>query len=445
VSPTPTGISLRMHQVGFGDCFLLSFIYDHALDDGRDERHVLIDFGSTRFPDEDDHAGADQHVAVAQAVAERTGGKLDAVVMTHRHKDHLSGFGHPQAGAIIAGLKPRLVVRPWTENPDAARNAKRPKDLRDPSRELVAGLEAAQSVAAGIEHAFRGAQENGDTIGRTIGHLAADQVPNQAAVDLLDAMARNGDLGGRYVYAGESSGLEDVLPGVEVSVLGPPTVDQWPKVATQRANDPEYWLGRKSALGHMLQEAGAPEKIVNGAGPVERDPIDPGPARWLVDKMRDQHLHSLLRLTRALDDAMNNTSVVLLFKAGDRRMLFPGDAQIENWSYALTAQTPEATALRVRLPEVDLYKVGHHGSRNATPRSLVGLWQGRKVQLTSVMSTMPGVHGKKKETAVPRETLTDALAALGQLRRTDELADGAVFQDLVASTRGQKPFRVAGA
>jgi hypothetical protein len=159
--------------------------------------------------------------------------------------------------------------------------------------------------------------------------------------------------------------------------------------------------------------------------------------------MRDQHLHSLLRLTRALDDAMNNTSVVLLFKAGERRLLFPGDAQIENWSYSLTAQTREAKKLRAGLPEVDLYKVGHHGSRNATPRSLVAFWQNRKIKLTSVMSTLPGVHGKKKETAVPRETLTAALAQLGRLRRTDELPEGAIFQDLVASTDGQRPFRIA--
>jgi hypothetical protein len=43
---------------------------------------------------------------------------------------------------------------------------------------------------------------------------------------------------------------------------------------------------------------------------------------------------------------------------------------------------------------------------------------------------------------VPRQTLVDALAALGNLRRTDDLPDRAVFQDLVASTHGQRPFRV---
>jgi len=435
VTPVPTQVSLRMHQVGFGDCFLLTFGYDRALDDDRDERHVLIDFGSTRWPDEDG-----DHVVVARAIEKRCGGKLDAVVLTHRHKDHLSGFGDPVAGPIIAGLKPRVVVRPWTENPDAARNAKRPRELRDASRALAEGLQAAQSFASSVEHAFRELNGDGGPTEHEIHHLAADQVPNHAAVELLDAMARDGDLGGKYVYAGRPSGLEEVLPGVGVSVLGPPTVDQWPRVATQKANDPEYWFGRRGVLGRLLADAG-----VDADASVERDPIDPGPARWLVERMRAQHLGSLLRLTRALDDAMNNTSVVLLFEAGDRRMLFPGDAQIENWSYALTGQKPEAVALRARLPEVDLYKVGHHGSRNATPRSLVSLWQNRSIDLTSVMSTMPGVHGKKKETAVPRKTLTDALTELGPLCRTDDLPEDAVFQDLVASTHGQEPFQVVPA
>jgi len=41
----PTRVELRSYQVGFGDCFLLSFVYG---DD--DKRHVLIDFGTTALP-----------------------------------------------------------------------------------------------------------------------------------------------------------------------------------------------------------------------------------------------------------------------------------------------------------------------------------------------------------------------------------------------------------
>ena len=41
----PTNVLIRAYNVGFGDCFLLTFRY--AADP---ERHVLIDFGSTKLP-----------------------------------------------------------------------------------------------------------------------------------------------------------------------------------------------------------------------------------------------------------------------------------------------------------------------------------------------------------------------------------------------------------
>jgi hypothetical protein len=171
------------------------------------------------------------------------------------------------------------------------------------------------------------------------------------------------------------------------------------------------------------------------------DAVDPGPIRWIVERLHEQQTHSLLRIVRGLDDALNNTSVILLFETGKRKLLFPGDAQIENWSYALTS--PDASALRAALPEVDFYKVGHHGSRNATPRSLVTLWSGRTKQLTSALSTMPGVHGESEATAVPRTTLCDALAALGTLHRTDAFPIGTIALELTASTKDEKPFTFA--
>ena len=36
-----------------------------------------------------------------------------------------------------------------------------------------------------------------------------------------------------------------------------------------------------------------------------------------------------------MDKVLNNTSLILLFHIGETTLLFPGDAQIENWSYAL--------------------------------------------------------------------------------------------------------------
>jgi len=62
---------------------------------------------------------------------------------------------------------------------------------------------------------------------------------------------------------------------------------------------------------------------------------------------------------------------------------------------------------------VDLYKVGHHGSLNATPRSLWNLFEKKgagKKALRSVVSTLEDVHGEEaSRTEVPRRTLVAAL------------------------------------
>jgi beta-lactamase superfamily II metal-dependent hydrolase len=80
----------------------------------------------------------------------------------------------------------------------------------------------------------------------------------------------------------------------------------------------------------------------------------------------------LLQIVRSLDQEMNNTSVILLFQIGKKKLLFPGDAQIENWQFAL-----QQKKYRSLLSSVNLYKVGHHGSRNATPKSLWKLFKNK--------------------------------------------------------------------
>jgi hypothetical protein len=69
----------------------------------------------------------------------------------------------------------------------------------------------------------------------------------------------------------------------------------------------------------------------------------------------------------------NNTSVVLAFEWGPRGrgrvLLFPADAQVGNW-LSWRDQTYGERKLKVDslLERVLLYKVGHHGSHNATVR-----------------------------------------------------------------------------
>jgi hypothetical protein len=111
-----------------------------------------------------------------------------------------------------------------------------------------------------------------------------------------------------------------------------------------------------------------------------------------------------------------------LFQVGSKKLLFPGDAQIENWSYALTK-----SEVRKLLQDVNLYKVGHHGSRNATPKSLWALFGNRSQKqspgrLQTVVSTMTGKHGDaRSHTEVPRKTLVEELKKNSFYFSTQEL------------------------
>jgi len=69
--------------------------------------------------------------------------RIDVVVATHRHKDHVSGFGQ----ASWDNVEVKEVWMPWTEDPtdEEARN------IRDIQSSLALGLDAALTArAAGL-------------------------------------------------------------------------------------------------------------------------------------------------------------------------------------------------------------------------------------------------------------------------------------------------------
>jgi hypothetical protein len=146
----------------------------------------------------------------------------------------------------------------------------------------------------------------------------------------------------------------------------------------------------------------------------------PPNVRWFIEQSRRIHADQTLEIVRDLDSVMNNTSVILLFEIGNRKLLFPGDAQIENWAYAL--QNKKWCEL---LKDVNLYKVGHHGSLNATPKSLWKLFRHKGDEqahdrLETLCSTKAGKHGSTKSgTEVPRTVLVKELQTNSTFKSTE--------------------------
>lgn len=454
---TLTGLVIYTYRIGFGDCFLLRFEYADR------PRHVLVDFGTSASPERLES----QVPLVAAHVAETCGGRLDAIVATHRHSDHVSGF----AGAswkVLARLKPALVVLPWTEHPDAATDATvAPSGSRGRigarSAAHARSLDAMHEVAAAALQELRrrgpggdgddddGAPDEPDLLGpwaaRDLGpapvgapwgrRLAAElrlvggvNLKNREAMEnLLSLPAQD------FVCYGSRTRLSDLLPGVRIRVLGPPTLAQSAAIRDQREEDrAEYWHVMAAAGRASARAGGAP--LFPGARTVQPDAL-PLETRWFLGRVDAVRAQELLQIVRSLDGVLNNTSVILLLEVGGprrrKRLLFPGDAQLEDWSYALAQP-----GIRELLRDVDVYKVGHHGSLNATPKSIWGAFrrrgpEGTPGRLKTLLSTRRNKHGRRENgTEVPRGPLLEELQARSDLTSTLDMKGA---RDLVREER----------
>src|SRR5258708_5418249 len=99
-------VEIRMYNVGFGDSFLL------RMPTAQGERRILVDCG---FHSQGKGMFTDQDL-VEQIKEDLDGEPLDVIVATHRHQDHISGFGET---TLWADIPVNEVWLPFTANPEA--------------------------------------------------------------------------------------------------------------------------------------------------------------------------------------------------------------------------------------------------------------------------------------------------------------------------------------
>ena len=84
--------------------------------------------------------------------------------------------------------------------------------------------------------------------------MAIEQLTNKDAIEQLDALAARAAAKAGYLFAGQPSGIDALIPGVTTKVLGPPTIDQWPAVAgAARATTPSTGSASEGCSPDMLQ------------------------------------------------------------------------------------------------------------------------------------------------------------------------------------------------
>jgi hypothetical protein len=124
---------------------------------------------------------------------------------------------------------------------------------------------------------------------------------------------------------------------------------------------------------------------------------------------------------RFIDKAANNTSLCLLIEAGGKRLLLPGDAELESWGIMA-----KKCAAELAQP-VNFLKVAHHGSHNGTPTGLLDalLPMTRKDKAQVLISTKAKIYGTTNP--VPDSTLlADLEGRCHRLVTTDGAAGIAV-------------------
>ncbi|UDF34092.1 UNVERIFIED_ORG: hypothetical protein LHJ69_16040 [Shinella sp. XGS7] len=405
---------IRTYRHGLGDCHLVTLF-------GKNKAtyKILIDCGVILgTPD-----AKALMTRVMDDVRDASGGRVDLLVATHEHWDHVSGFA--QAAESFSKLEVGEVWMAWTEDP---------KD--DQARELLAAKGNALAALRGASlHLNTGLGATEPALFESLAEFFG-MAAGPTTKDALEAVrARAGNGGPRYC---DPSDAPVELPGVgaRIYVLGPPRDMALLKRVNPRKGKDESYDDALKAFGASVEPAlkggddQAPFAAIDGlplndASKFEffRHHYFDGPGWRRIDS---DWMLAADELALALDNMTNNTSLVLAIElVGKDVLLFAADAQVGNWlswpDHKWTVNGKQVTGEDL-LRRTTVYKVGHHGSHNATLKA-----RGLELMDSLQVAVIPVDHDmalKKKWGAMPLVGLIDALDAKtgskGVVARTDQ-------------------------
>jgi hypothetical protein len=436
-------VTLRLYCHGLGDCLLVSLPTDEPDQPFR----ILIDCGvhsSTR-------AGPRRVEAVVADLARACDRRLDVIVGTHEHWDHLSGFLTARDSFVdaeesgLADDDPRIRVGEiwlaWTENPEDP-DARALDRYKDEAEATLLGLRLAIEASDDVGGMSLEATATGlDSLFGFIFGARGERV--RSAREALRTLLPGARV--RYLEPGTVVPLPARVSGFRGYVLGPPRDPRLLRIHDDPTdgyklafgNHPET-LALASALaianGHLdlRDDPAAPFDPTDGVGLAGiRDggvaDGQEGLLRFLEAHYLGEDTHRRIdniwmagasELALQLDRNTNNTSLVLAFErieTGDV-LLFAADAQAGNWrswqdvEIALGGADAGMRTGPYLLSRTIFYKVGHHGSGNATLRER-GLERMDGRRLVAFNPTDADLAGRLGWRNFPAQALTEALEA----------------------------------
>jgi beta-lactamase superfamily II metal-dependent hydrolase len=406
-----SNLLVRLYRVGFGDCIYVQ------IPDENDVFTMLIDCGTSAAA-ETTLKPAVEHL-ITQLPKDLDGNpRLDLMVVTHPHADHMKGFDpawfkgvtigriwmtifmnqeHPQAGKALAFEKAAFTAA---------------KSLLDRSGfQLDLGsqslLARSMSLAnTGVLSALR------HDLPTTHSRL---YVARDVADHLNNTEQKQHKL---HVENGISTFRGFMEAGTCLRILAP----EW--------DIDSAYMGKFSPGGAAFQD----DMLPNTGDEITTDGNTEMPADGITSEgtqtdtihqpenistrdfrlLRNGLLHSALGFLETDDRLKNNTSVVLCLEWRGRRLLFTGDAEWDgggvqpgeyNCSWDVMLNNPQVS--QILLKPFDLFKVAHHASHNGTPSGQDDAVEILKKMIKRtkthvVVSTIVGVHGKKNPVPYPK-------------------------------------------
>jgi hypothetical protein len=474
MTPPTQGVKVRMYRTGLGDCFLLAFPRSSAADASRDAFYLLVDCGVYKGTPEPKNATWIDKIVTD--IRDATGGRLDLLVVTHEHWDHVSAFHPSQSQARFEReIALGTLWLAWTEN----LNLPLAKNLHDGRKAARLALASALArmhglgAGGGTHDLIRKVLDFfGDGLGAT--NFGAKSFQTEEAMTWI--REHYGKDKTKFLHPGDGPMTLDGVPDARVYILGPPEDPVLIKRYNPSASGSEVYPKAMAAAIEASFFAALGVVPTSLEDPTDREvieeahgmslPFDPSHRVEIEVARKDRFfrehyydkdksppwraiegdwLEAAGEFALQLDSATNNTSLAFALEVGPpgegKVLLFPGDAQVGNWQswfgkvrvgkqvagkdMVWKAGNRSVTAADL-LRRTVLYKVGHHGSHNATLRAQGLELMGHPGSSSDLVALLPVNEHVARKLAhygeMPLRSLVKELAIRtgGRIARNDE-------------------------